>query len=100
MIQWLGFGVGAVGLVVGVVLALSNRAIRQERIDHLEGLVTDLRGEMNDNERRCADQVAQLKQRCSHLEGQIDAVTGELGEKIGSRVAAAVIERLAEESAA
>jgi hypothetical protein len=89
--------IGVTSFVVAVVWSLSNRVIRQERIEHLEGLVTDLRGEMNDNERRCADQVTLLKQRCAHLEGQIEAVTGELGEKIGSRVAAAVVNRLTEE---
>lgn len=94
---YLGLIVGPVGLAVGVIVALSNRQIRQERIDHLDGLVDDLRGEMADERRRCDEKVRELEHRCSRLEGQVDAAVGDLGDRIGRSIAEAVITRLAED---
>lgn len=96
ILGYVGLVVGPIGIVVGVIVALSNRQIRQERIEHLDGLVDDLRGEMNDNERRCAEKVSELEHRCSRLEGQVDTLTGDLGEKIGKKIAESVFDRLFE----
>lgn len=86
VLGYLGLIVGPVGLAVGVIVALSNRQIRQERIDHLDGLV-----EVQQHE------ITALQQRCSKLEGQVDAAVGELGDRIGRSIAEAVITRLAED---
>lgn len=97
VLGYLGLVVGPIGLAVGVIVALSNRQIRQERIDHLDGMVDDLRGDMEDERRRCDSQVADLSARCSRLEGQLEVATGELGDRIGARIAESVFARMFDE---
>lgn len=68
----------------GVATALAGRGIRQERIEHLEGLVDELR-----------EEATALQTRCSRLEAQVEVLTDGMANRIGARVADVVLARLA-----
>lgn len=88
--------VGGIGFVVAAVIAVVNRGIREDRIVHLTGLVNELQIGLNNERANCAEHIKDMADRISHLQGQIDAATGELGERIGRAIAAEVMERLSE----
>jgi hypothetical protein len=95
--------VGVTGLIsfaASVVVALSSRSIRRERIELLEGQNADLRSALSDERAECTLRVDALSRDVSHLQGQLDAATGQLGERIGSRIAEAVIKRLVDDGGA
>lgn len=96
MSSLLGAG-GAVSFIASVVVALSSRGIRRERIELLEGQNADLRAGLAYERDECTRRVDELSRDVSHLQGQLDAATGQLGERIGARIAEAVIIRLVDE---
>lgn len=93
--------IGWLMLAVSVLVALSNRQIRQERIEHLDGMVDTLRDEMKDERDRCDRRLALMSEKIvgmgkdqARLEGQIESLANGLGEKIGTKIADVILARL------
>lgn len=85
---------GGIAFVVAAVVAVVNRGIREDRIVHLTGLVDELQTGLN-NERSASDRkIKEMSDRIAVLEGQVLAVTGEVGERLGRAIADEVIRRI------
>lgn len=77
---------GYASLVVSIIVALGNRALREDRITHLKGRVDELRADLKDERESCASKLAEMSHEVSKLQGQVQTMAGEFGHKIGQTV--------------
>lgn len=85
LLDLLGY-LGYASLIVSVVVALGNRALREDRITHLKGRVDELRADLKDERESCATKLAEMRHEVSKLQGLVQAMAGEFGQKIGQTV--------------
>lgn len=83
--ELLGY-LGYASLIVSIIVALGNRALREDRITHLKGRVDELRADLKDERESCATKLAEMSHEVSKLQGQMQAMAGEFGRKIGQTV--------------
>lgn len=92
----LGIAIG----VAGVVVLVSNRRIKDERAQFVEKQRDDYREALELERADCKRQLNEQGERISRLEGQLEAATGDLGdrlgERIGQRIGTAILGRLGE----
>lgn len=81
------FVFGLVAFAVGVVVALSNREVRRERIEHLEGRVETLERELDEERRTCDRKVDELRQEVVNANAHVVTLTGQFVAKLTENIA-------------
>lgn len=95
--DWIVPLIGATGVitfVAGVVAAVANRSVAHDRIEHLEGMVDAFKDDLEREHTSCTKRIESLTSTVTHQQGQIDALTGQLGERIGKAIATEVMKEI------